>query len=63
MITLLEKNGRYKKIVTSKADIDGHGRIDLHAERSIYTAGDIRAHCTHVSIVKELCNEGWKVLK
>ena len=49
MITLLEKNGRYKKIVTSKADIagslssrtyktlvlpsDGNGRIDLHAER------------------------------
>ena len=79
MITLLEKNGRYKKIVTSKADIagslssrtyktlvlpsDGHGRIDLHAERSIYTAGDIRAHCTHVSIVKELCMDGWKVLK
>lgn len=79
MITLLEKDGRYKKVVTSRNTVadttsahvyktlvlasDKHGHMDIKAEESHSSNGGLAAQGIHVSIVKELRMDGWKVIQ
>lgn len=79
MITLLEKNGRYKKVVTSRDTVAGtqsshiyktlvlssdqHGHMDIKAEESHSSNGGLAAQGIHVSIVKEFRMDGWKVIQ
>ena len=79
MITHLKKGRERKDIVTSRAEVAGsrstntyrtlvfpsdkNGRVDLKAERSIYSHGPQDASGVHISLVKEFRTLGWEVVK
>ena len=76
MITYLRKGKYWKEVVTDGVSLTGNrsntsyktlvfpsdkdGRINLRAEKTIWSNGKVKAHNAHSRAVKELKEDGWE---